>query len=117
MRILICGSRTWADWATIYAMMMRIPKPWAYHTIIQGDATGADRIAKRLAESHGFGLESYPAKWKQYGNAAGPIRNSEMLTRNPDEVWAFRMPGKSTGTDDMCKKARTARVPVVLFTT
>jgi hypothetical protein len=45
----------------------------------------------------------FPANWKVYGRAAGPIRNMKMLLEGkPDLVVAF--PG-GIGTADMVKKA------------
>lgn len=52
-----------------------------------------------------------PAKWKQYGKAAGTIRNQQMLDEHPDieVVYAFHddLP-KSKGTKDMCQRADKA---------
>ena len=46
---------------------------------------------------------------KRYVANAGPIRNRQMLETKPDGVVAF--PGNN-GTDDMCRAAQEAGVPV-----
>lgn len=53
----------------------------------------------------------FPANWRFEGKAAGPIRNSRMLSiMEPDFVIAF--PG-GRGTEDMASKAEANDVPVV----
>jgi hypothetical protein len=39
----------------------------------------ADRAAKEL----GFDVDPMPADWDKYKNAAGPIRNMDMIKKNP----------------------------------
>ena len=52
-----------------------------------------------------------PANWERYRNAAGPIRNKEMLDKwRPHLVVAF--PG-AAGTTDMIKQARSYGVEVI----
>lgn len=60
---------------------------------------------------------TYPADWKTYGRAAGPIRNRQMLTcGQPDLVLAFHDALEiSKGTANMVKIARKAGVPVVVI--
>lgn len=56
-------------------------------------------------------FEEYPADWKRYGMAAGPIRNRRMLKEGkPDIVIAF---AGGRGTADMVRQAKAAGVPVV----
>lgn len=120
MRVLICGSRTWRDRATIERVIAALPEG---AVIIHGgqrsydretrESYGADYLAGECAKARGFTVEEYPADWHQYGPASGPIRNTKMLKEGkPDCVFAFRMPGKSNGTDDMCRKARAGGVQV-----
>jgi hypothetical protein len=83
-------------------------------TLIHGDAPGADRLAAAWAKDTGlaeFGeLLAFPADWEKHGNAAGPIRNQQMLDEGkPDMVIAF--PG-GIGTANMVRLARKAGVPV-----
>ena len=120
MRVLICGSRDWTD----YEAIERLVKSFEEGTvIIQGECKGADLMAKKAGRKHGFKVLSYPARWKKhrnhaeskYGNPAGRIRNTEMLSHGkPDVVYAFPLP-QSTGTVDLIRKARKRRIPVIIF--
>lgn len=73
---------------------------------------GADKIADEIAKSElglvvGETLLRMPAEWRRYGKAAGPIRNQRMLNElHPTIVYAFRAGKKSSGTDDMIKRAK-----------
>lgn len=81
-----------------------------YWVIISGMANGVDTVAIEWAVMNWCSLEEYPADWKQYGKAAGPIRNQRMLDEGkPDLVIAF--PG-GRGTADMVRKAKAAGIEV-----
>lgn len=115
MRVLVCGSRNWADRAAILRELSRFPQGT---TIIEGGCRGADRLAVGAAEELGFKVVEFRADWKQYGRAAGPIRNRRMLDEGrPDLVLAFHADiKKSCGTADMVRQARRAGVPVRVIT-
>jgi hypothetical protein len=85
-------------------------------TIIEGGATGADTIAKSIAEFYGFKVNEYRANWNKYGRAAGPIRNQEMLDKEePGIVVAFMKYSNaesSRGTKDMIKRAKDGKFHV-----
>lgn len=110
-RILICGSRDWADGALVGRRMSELP---AGTVIIEGGARGADTYARLCAEALGFEWVPFEADWRRYGLAAGPRRNAQMLAEGkPDLVWAFHDAWEqSRGTKDMIEKARKAGVPV-----
>src|SRR5690554_3978 len=104
MRVLVCGGRKFGDRALFNAVMA--PYRLRASVIIHGAARGADRMADNWAQTWGIHVERYPAKWHQYGKAAGPLRNQQMLDEGrPDLVIAF--PG-GNGTADMVTRARAA---------
>jgi hypothetical protein len=120
MRVLVCGGREFDDWDllnhTLYELfdsgLRDLTEPFV---IIQGGAKGADFLGrvwgKYKAIEYPVEVIEYPADWKQYGKAAGSIRNKQMLDKgNPDLVVAF--PG-GTGTADMVRRAKKAGVEVV----
>ncbi len=111
MRVLICGDRNWKDETLIEDYILSLETG---SVIIQGEAPGADKIAKRLGEKHGFEVQGFEADWDRYGNAAGPIRNKEMLVEGkPDKVVAFHNDlSRSKGTADMIKQSERLGVPV-----
>lgn len=55
------------------------------------------------AKEHNLEIERFPADWKKYGKAAGPIRNDQMA-QVADMVIAF-WDGKSKGTENMLRMA------------
>lgn len=74
-------------------------------------------MAAAIAKDLGLNADailSFPAEWTEYGKAAGPIRNREMLrSGKPDLVTAFhRDLNQSKGTRDMVEQARAATIPV-----
>lgn len=88
--------------------------------IIEGKAPGADTHAGNYARGWmtqrrpRMDLEEYPADWKKYRKAAGPIRNQQMLDEGKPTDWlAFvdKPLSESTGTADMVSRLRKARLP------
>ena len=113
LRILFCGSRDWTDREAIADVMKVLPKG---SVIIEGEASGADAIAREEADRLGLIVMPFPAKWKEYGRAAGPIRNAQMLKEGkPDVVVAFHENIEaSKGTKNMLKQAQKAGLPTFL---
>lgn len=77
----------------------------------------ADALWKRLddlqwaIERH-IPFREFRAAWNRWGNAAGPIRNQQMIDEGePDLVVAF--PG-SSGTLDMIKRSQKAGIEVII---
>jgi hypothetical protein len=83
MIILVTGSRNWSDYATILEAL-------AYYegqpdiTVRHGACpTGADLHADKAAKYLRFEIDPMPADWKRFRNAAGYIRNAEMVKKDP----------------------------------
>lgn len=110
--VLACGSRHWSDEALVEGVLGQLPKDAA---VMHGGARGADAIADRVARRLGLKVNVFPAEWKRYGRAAGPIRNSAMVAQKPDLVIAFHDNlAESHGTRDTVAKAFGAGIPVVV---
>jgi predicted Rossmann-fold nucleotide-binding protein len=104
-RILICGGRDFKDY-DLFTSSMLTAVQWfdKDFVIIQGGATGADRMAMMWAINRGAPMMAMPANWTYYSQAARSIRNGWMLRFGlPDLVIAF--PG-GTGTADMVAQAK-----------
>jgi len=109
MRVLVCGSRHFKDSELMKETLFQNLYPG--DTLIHGDAKGADKLAEQLAQPYVV-IERYPADWKTYGRAAGPIRNKQMLEEGqPDLVVAF-LTEESKGTKNMLEQATQAGVTV-----
>ena len=112
-RLLICGDRNWIDKDEIRQCIETIDPD----VIIEGEARGADRMAREVALEMdyilGDTLLSFPADWDKHHKAAGPIRNQQMLTEGqPTIVYAFHANiGESKGTKDMIKRSLKAKIP------
>jgi hypothetical protein len=114
VRVLVCGSRDWINKEAIRRELSFCGKD---PVIIEGEAAGADKLAREVAEEMGWEFESYPADWEHYGKAAGPIRNRRMLVEGkPDIVLAFSTHIKtSKGTLNMIQQAEAAHLCVEVY--
>lgn len=120
MKILICGSRDWTDPHAIYVVLAgakaladTLEEPLV---LVHGAAKGADSLAADMAERLRITALPFPALWDKHGKAAGPIRNQQMLDENEIAVtYAFRLSGKSNGTDDMVRRSRGAGIPTYVI--
>lgn len=110
-RVLVTGSREWADPEPIRRELARLPSDTI---VIHGMARGADRLAHEIAAELGLAVWPRPAMWER-GKAAGIIRNRQMLVEDkPDLVLAFHPDlAEARGTRHMVEIARKAGVPVL----
>jgi len=116
VKLLICGDRNWTDGDFIYNALKHLGSD-AVELVIEGEARGADALARHAAERLGIPVKGVKAQWTIFGRAAGPIRNRSMLALSPDLVWAFHDDiTHSKGTRDMVLAARKAGIEVVVFT-
>ena len=119
-RILVCGSRVYDDWKSMYDILYLFRDEevhWCH-----GGAKGADSMAgtiieylrKSLGLKLTWMLDIYPAFWGAEGPSALPKRNQRMIDgHKPTLVIAFKSPGGGgVGTNDMIKRATKAGVPV-----
>jgi hypothetical protein len=120
MKVLVCGSRHWTDEAMIRADLEKLP---AGTILIEGAAPGADQISGRIGKELGFEVRPYPASWRRLGRKAGPVRNQQMLDEEHpdafgvhiDQAFAYHEdPGLGSGTADMVKRLKRARIPVTI---
>lgn len=108
MRLLVCGSRYFQDYGALCSVLNELSATDAITCVIHGSARGADTLGGQWAEDHAIPVLAFPADWKRYGKAAGPIRNQQLLNEGrPDYVVAFPL-SHSTGTWDMVRRARKA---------
>lgn len=77
--------------------------------LVHGAAPGVDTQAAAYWESKGRPVEPHPAAWREEGPAAGPIRNSLMVSLGADLCVAY---GTGRGTSDCATKAKAAGITV-----
>ncbi len=117
MRVLIAGSRTYTADLVLDAIVYGLNAQEDL-VVIEGEATGADTLAREAAECIDAKVDPYPADWDKYGRAAGPIRNKQMLDEGkPEFVIAFldKPESESRGTANMIKQAMKAKLPVYVI--
>lgn len=135
MKILVTGDRLWGGWdASVGAFTLPFDVQRTYLAVsrflpedilVEGEARGADKLAREAAEDFGISVRPFPAHWDHWsscppdcnrviGRAAGVLRNQEMLDKEaPDVViWCHNNLKESKGTRDMVRRAMSARVPV-----
>jgi len=111
VRVLVCGGRRFGDQDLLNRTLDALAKTQQVDAIIEGNASGADRMAGYWARKRHVDNLKFPADWMRDGQAAGPIRNAKMLAEGrADLVLAF--PG-GRGTADMVGRARAAGVLVI----
>lgn len=113
MKALICGGRDFGHKDRMFAALDAIHERAPIHVVIEGGATGADRLAQEWATVNGIDVNEYPitpAAWAKHGKKAGFLRNQLMLNDGqPDIVIAF--PG-GVGTALMIRLAKEQGVHV-----
>jgi len=77
MRTIISGSRTIKD----YSVLLKAIELSGFDitTVISGHHwEGVDVLGEKWAKENNIPLELHPAKWGEFKQAAGPIRNKQM---------------------------------------
>lgn len=109
MRVLITGSRGWADKDAIWNKLDQLDKHDL--VIVHGRCPwGADQIANDWARKNNVAIEPHAALWNKFGRAAGHIRNKEMVDSGADVCYAFLL-DDSPGTLGCIKLAESAGIP------
>ncbi len=114
MRAIIAGCRDYTDYKDFCSKMSKFFNGFEmFDQILSGGAKGADEMGKRWAEYHSIPVKVFPADWLKHGEAAGPIRNAEMV-KNADTLIAF-WDGRSKGTANIIRLAMHARIEIHIF--
>lgn len=105
-KVIIAGSRSFADYEKLKSICDSIlPNQYSEPriSILSGTSSGSDSLGERYANERGYTLNIYPANWEQYGKAAGPIRNRQMV-EDADAAIIF-WDGQSKGTKNLIEQA------------
>lgn len=108
INVAVTGGRAYTDRQHVYDVLNELRKSHKEFVLHVGDAKGADEFVRDWAYENDITCIVYIAHWNEYGKAAGPIRNRDML-RNADMLFAF--PG-GKGTRDCMAGARHIGIPV-----
>lgn len=134
-RIMVTGPRTWKGARYYEALEDKInlvTHYWAdaYHLVlVEGEAEGFDKMARIIAEAHGWEIDPYPIEsWYVDGNynpEAGHARNQLMVDSGIDLALAGMMlcekdkckgkePHLTHGTQDGLKRLQAAKITTIL---
>lgn len=116
-RVLVTGSRSWADEQTIADALLE-----CWHDALQDGADGivvihgacprgADAIADRWCTANDVPAEPHPADWATLGRGAGFIRNQAMVDLGATICLAF-IRDRSRGATHTATQAEAAGMPV-----
>lgn len=104
MKVIIAGGRDFNNYELLKEKCNKILINKSDIEIVSGGADGADRLGESYAKDMGYPIKYFPADWKKYGNAAGPIRNKQMA-EYADSLIVF-WDWQSKGTKNMIKNAQ-----------
>lgn len=89
MRLLVCGNRLHKQLFPLDIVLTAFLRQSPKLQIITGECRGVDTFAAQWARDNNVPYKIFPADWRKFGRAAGPIRNKQMLTEGkPDLVVA-----------------------------
>lgn len=110
--VLVAGGRHYQDRDYVWRAMdyLKGASDWPPFVVVTGACpSGVDLFAEQWAKSRQQPYIGVPAKWSEHGEAAGPLRNREML-----DMWKIDhgiiFPGGS-GTRHMAQLLEKAKVP------
>lgn len=107
IRVIVTGSRTWADRDTIWTALDLIAgaaKAEGRRLLLaHGCASGADQLAEEWVRARRrvkwpVDVQRYPADWPRHGRRAGRVRNAEMVKPGADVCLAFILDGSKGAT-------------------
>lgn len=112
LKIVIAGPRDFYDYDLVASSLVNIlPKDRNRIQIVEGGATGVDRIARDFAIANKIEYKEFPANWS-LGRKAGPIRN-EQMARYADMLIAFD--AHTRGTASMIRCATKEGLKITTF--
>jgi glycerophosphoryl diester phosphodiesterase len=110
-RVIVAGGRDFDSRSRMREVMDKHMGPET--VVVCGMAPGADRLAWDQATAWGIPIDEHPAKWDQYGKAAGARRNREMA--KVADILVAVWDGKSPGTKDMITVALAEGLEVHVY--
>lgn len=111
MKLIIAGGRDYSLTLDDLAKLDGLYETYKVTEVVSGCALGADYGGEQWALKRDLPVTKFPADWKRWGRAAGPIRNREMAAY-ADAVALF--PG-GAGTTSMHEQALNAGLLIFDF--
>jgi hypothetical protein len=113
--VVITGGRDFKDRQFVWDTMDAQAVILGIEQVVNGRApTGVDQFVHEWCKERGVPERPYPADWDTHEQAAGPIRNQEMIDSEPEIERCLVFPGH-TGTTDMARRCRKAGIERVFI--
>lgn len=109
VRVAIVGSRGFHKLRDVADYVNGLPQEVI---IVSGGAAGVDSTAERTAREREMKVLIFRPNWKEFGRAAGPMRNREIV-QSSEAVVAF-WDGKSLGTRNTIELAKRMKKPITI---
>lgn len=111
LRIIIAGGRDFDNYELLESFCYKVFEQLNIQDddkiiIIEGEAKGADTLAKKFAEENNFECIKFPANWELYGKRAGFIRNQQMANEGKANYLIAFWDWKSSGTKNIIEIMR-----------
>lgn len=114
MKLIIAGTRYFEDWNPYgeYLEDAIAKSGWRddITQVVSGGAYGMDSVGVLWAEKNSVPYLIFYANWRDYGKAAGPIRNAKMAKYA--DALLLLWDGKSAGSENMLSTMEKAGKPV-----
>jgi hypothetical protein len=111
MRVIVCGGRNFNNESWIDSNLDK----FKITEVATGGAKGVDSLAEKWASKRSIPFTVFPARWDEFSNAAGQIRNKQMYCEfKPDAVIAFAT-GCGNGTINMINLAKKGNTRVIVI--
>jgi hypothetical protein len=111
MKVVIAGTRTFSNpiFSTVISWAVK-KSGFPVSTVVWGVCpSGIDQLAKAFARARKLPDLPFPADWKLYKKAAGPIRNGQMARACDAGIVIYD--GRSPGSVDMLSKLESEKKP------
>lgn len=102
MKTIVAGTRGVSALSVVEAAIAL--SDFEITELVSGGCRGVDQLAEMWAVASNIPIKRFPADWKSYGKAAGPIRNQQMAEYGDALIAVWD--GASKGTADMIRRAK-----------
>lgn len=119
IKLAVVGSRDISNLELVQEAYNKLPTEYIVTEIVSGGARGVDQCAERLAEFEQIKLtvfEVTAALAKLHGTIGALFARNQQIVNYCDALIAIRLPGKSSGTDDVVARMAASGKPYWVYT-